>query len=94
MSSACLQQSIFIFHSDRSMAGTRNGGGGLVDITTRAAEAHDKCMTQEDAPPSKAAMDRWLNEKLQMLYGPVLSEPIPEQLAQLIAAHRRNEEDC
>lgn len=45
-----------------------------------------------DAQPSEAAVDRWLNEKLQMLYGPVLSEPIPEQLAQLIAEHR-NQKD-
>lgn len=43
--------------------------------------------------PHQAVVDRWLNEKLKMLYGPVLSEPIPEQLAQLIADHRRDEGD-
>jgi anti-sigma factor NepR-like protein len=42
---------------------------------------------------SPADLDRWLNEKLRMLYGPVLSEPIPDDLARLIELHRRDNQD-
>ena len=38
------------------------------------------------------SFDRWLNEKLMMLYDPVLNEPIPEHLMHLIVAHRRGED--
>lgn len=38
---------------------------------------------------SRGTFDRWLNEKLRIIYGPVLQEPIPEHLAELIEAHRQ-----
>ena len=37
--------------------------------------------------------DRWLNAKLSELYGPVLREPIPDELVKLIEAHRGSSED-
>ena len=41
-------------------------------------------------PESAGPFDRWLNEKLVLLYNPVLDEPIPEDLLKLIESHRRS----
>ena len=43
----------------------------------------------DPAHNSGDAFDRWLSDKLGQLYGPVLKEPIPEYLLELIEAHRR-----
>jgi hypothetical protein len=89
MSSACIQPQIYILGLQK---GFRSVGGKKLQISAYAANSKDDWTSPTEAP-SKGAIDRWLNEKLQMLYGPVLSEPIPEQLAQLIAKHRRDQED-
>jgi Anti-sigma factor NepR len=61
------------------------GPAGLATVMRRVGPA--------EPGRSPAALDRWLNEKLRMLYGPVLSEPIPDDLAQLIELHRRDKQD-
>jgi hypothetical protein len=90
MSSACIHPQIYILGLQRNF---RGGSGKKVKNPAHAAGSKDDGTVPAEAP-SKGAIDRWINEKLQMLYGPVLSEPIPEQLAQLIAKHRRDQEDC
>jgi hypothetical protein len=76
-----------------SRADFRGVGGKKIKSSACAANSQNDWPAPAKAS-SQGAIDRWLNEKLQMLYGPVLSEPIPEQLVQLIAEHRRDEEDC
>jgi hypothetical protein len=94
MSSACIQPQIYIFGLEKSLrAELRSVSGKKVRCCACAANSHNGRTAPTKVGP-QAAIDRWLNEKLQMLYGPVLSEPIPEQLVQLITEHRRNEEDC
>jgi hypothetical protein len=94
MSSACIQPPIYIFGLERSSrADFRGVSGKNVKSSACAANSQDD-WTAPTKASSQVAIDRWLNEKLQMLYGPVLSEPIPEQLAQLIAKHRRDQENC
>ena len=90
MGSACCVQSITLFDgspmggskSDNSK--TRGPGGPAVATRNRAGATEHE--------PSPSALDRWLNERLRVLYGPVLSEPIPDDLAQLIELHRRNKQ--
>ena len=84
MTIACVHPPIYLFQLDRSMMGS----GSALRSETRGDDPANDWVSATDAQPSEAAVDRWLNEKLQMLYGPVLSEPIPEQLAQLIAEHQ------
>jgi hypothetical protein len=94
MSSACIQPPIHIFALEKSSrADFRVISGKKVTSSACAANSQNDWTAPAKAS-SQDAIDRWLNEKLQMLYGPVLSEPIPEQLAQLIAEHRRDQEDC
>jgi hypothetical protein len=42
------------------------------------------------APASSAdpAFDRWLEQGLQQIYGAVLTEPVPDELVQLIRDHK------
>lgn len=91
MASACLQPPIFIYRSNRSSLVSYSSGGNPMGSLSCACDSREGPAPMQE--PSTAAVDRWLNEKLQMLYGPVLSEPIPEQLAQMIADHRRAEGD-
>jgi hypothetical protein len=93
MSSACIQPPIYIFTLEKSSRADFRGVSGNKIKTSACAANSQKDWTAPKAS-SQGAIDRWLNEKLQMLYGPVLSEPIPEQLVQLIAEHRRDEEEC
>lgn len=93
MSSACIQPQIYIFGLEKSSRADFRGASGSKARTSACAANSQNDWTAPPKAASQAAIDRWLNEKLQMLYGPVLSEPIPEQLVQLIAEHRRNPED-
>ena len=75
------------------------GGSKSDNSKTRGAAGRASMMLRNrvgatEPEPSPAALDRWLNEKLRVLYGPVLSEPIPDDLAQLIELHRRDKQDC
>ena len=89
MTIACERPPIFVLQLDRSSMGS----GMAIRSATRGDDPDQDWELPTNAQPSQAAVNRWLNEKLQLLYGPVLSEPIPEQLAQLIADHR-NQKDC
>ena len=89
MTIACEHRPIFVLQLDRSLVGS----GMATHSATRRDDPDIDWASPTNAQPSQAAVNRWLNEKLQLLYGPVLSEPIPEQLAQLIADHR-NQKDC
>lgn len=89
MTIACERPPIFVLQLDRSLMGS----GMAIRNATRGDDFDKEWESPTNAKPSQAAVNRWLNEKLQLLYGPVLSEPIPEQLAQLIADHR-NQKDC
>lgn len=85
MTIACVHPPIYLFQPDSSLMGS----GSALRSQTRGDDPANDWVSAADPQPSEAAVDRWLNDKLQMLYGPVLSEPIPEQLAQLIAEHRK-----
>ncbi len=39
--------------------------------------------------PDSSPFDRWVDYKLREIYDPVLNEPIPAQLLDLIEQHRR-----
>jgi len=62
------------------MARHRNGAGESEGLGIRNGER----------PESSGPFDRWLNEKLVVLYNSVLDEPIPEDLLKLINSHRRS----
>jgi hypothetical protein len=95
MSIACLNPPGLFFRLDGSLMGGSKSANDKTGVTAcHAALAQHERAGATDPEPSPAALDRWLNEKLRMLYGPVLSEPFPEDLAQLIEAHRRRKGDC
>jgi hypothetical protein len=75
------------------MGGSKSGNNKTGGAAFHAAVTQNERMRARDLEPSAAALDHWLNEKLRMLYGPVLSEPIPDDLAQLIERHRRERGD-
>lgn len=58
----------------------RGPAGAAIATRKTGAKKHE---------PSAPALDHWINDRLRMLYGPVLSEPIPDDLAQVIERHRR-----
>jgi hypothetical protein len=97
MTSACLNPPGLFFRLDRAMGRPNNkerdnnktGREGV-----RAAVTERERGEATEPEPSAAALDRWLNEKLRVLYGPVLSEPIPDDLARLIELHRCGRGDC
>lgn len=74
-----------LWHGDGlPMARTKDGVGK----GSRPAAGDTRCVA--DCPEIPEAFDRWLNEKLVLLYNPVLDEPIPEDLLKLIETHRRS----
>jgi hypothetical protein len=56
------------------------GGGG--------AHRHEASSEIESASPD-TAFDRWLERGLKDLYQPVLDEPVPDDLVELIKKHRK-----
>jgi hypothetical protein len=91
MTNACLHQLDLYFRSDKDvMSGAKRGATRMVRAVLDSAQWED---AGPEADLSRSAFDRWLNEKLRIIYGPVLQEPIPEQLAELIEAHRRRQEE-
>ena len=60
---------------------TRGPAGSGIAMRNKAAAIEHE--------PSGQALDHWINERLRLLNGPVLSEPIPDDLAQLIERHQR-----
>jgi Anti-sigma factor NepR len=76
------------------MGGSKSGNNKTGGAAVRAAVTQRERGGATEPELSPAALDRWLNEKLRVLYGPVLSEPIPDDLAQLIELHRRDKGDC
>jgi hypothetical protein len=95
MTSACLNSPGLFFRLDRSpMGGSNSDNNKTSRAGVRAAVTERERGEATEPEPSVAALDRWLNEKLRVLYGPVLSEPIPDDLARLIEFHRRGKKDC
>ena len=76
------------------MGGSKSGNNNTGGAAFHAAVTQHERVGAREPEPSPAALDHWLNEKLRMLYGPVLSEPIPDDLARLIEEHRRHRGDC
>lgn len=48
---------------------------------------------QEQATSDASPFDRWVDYKLRQIYNPVLEEPIPSQLLDLIERHCRKAHD-
>jgi len=44
-------------------------------------------------PPTGAAFDRWLHEKLEALYGPVVDEAIPDELRKILETFQQGKKD-
>lgn len=67
--------------------------GGFVSSdhrTTRGGRPRTNSETTERFDATDG-FDEWLNRNLCHLYGPVLHEPIPEDLIDLIKTHREDE---
>jgi hypothetical protein len=94
MTSACLNPPALFFRLDRSAMGGSNSDNNKTGRAGVRAVTERERGEATEPEPSVAALDRWLNEKLRVLYGPVLSESIPDDLARLIELHRRGKKDC
>ena len=46
-----------------------------------------------EASLTDTAFERWLREKLEILYGPVADEPIPDDLRKIIASFMDDKKD-
>jgi hypothetical protein len=90
MNTASLFTSAFYLGVDRSlMSGQKKNDNSRTSVGLYAAAGSAGRNPLQSAPNSTAAFDQWLNDKLNVLYSPVLGEPIPEDLVELIKAHRQ-----
>ena len=86
MGSACCIHPVAFFDGS-PMRGSRSDNDKARGLAGSDVAMRSKAGAREHA--SGPALDRWINERLRLLYGPVLSESIPDDLAQLIERHRR-----
>jgi len=94
MSNACTFSSGLYIPLDRWLMGRQEKGNNKAHSGRADCGSEQDRLGALDGRPSTVSIDRWLNEKLTLLYGPVLSEPIPEDLVELIETHRRFKEGC
>ena len=87
MGSACCVRSVAFFDGS-PMRRSRSDMGKIRSPADSDIAMRSKAGAKEHEP-SGQVLDHWINERLRLLYGPVLSEPIPDDLAQLIEQHRR-----
>lgn len=100
MSGACIDQSGFYLPWWRM-----GGNDKRKNIPQRTSTSEVARPKLSDAPrgttPAHASernastdsFDLWLNKKLTVLYGPVVDEPIPEDLVELIRSQGRSNEE-
>lgn len=93
MTGACVYPLSFYFRVARSIMDDQKkdtkvpAHGWRVHVTEGGRSGRDRDEI------SLTPFDQWLNDKLIELYGPVLREPIPDDLIELLQAHRRSSKD-
>ncbi|MBK8175891.1 MAG: hypothetical protein IPK66_11680 [Rhodospirillales bacterium] len=93
MTSACLYVLRPVIRFDRTslMVGP-NGSDKKARRVDRRNRSQDARRAADGSAPVADAFNRWLNDKLNSLYDPVLREPIPEDLLELIESYRADDE--
>ena len=94
MSIAGVQPLSMFFRFDISLVGVKNDGKNKlppVDSGIRGSVGDFDAL--DAGPAERGAFDNWLNQKLALLYGPVLREPIPDELVELIETHQAQKKD-
>ena len=94
MNTVGVQPLSMFFRFDISLVGVKK------DDTPRSTfrEASRRGMMESDIETDAASapdegFDSWLNKKLSLLYGPVLREPIPDDLVRLIESQGSQKKD-
>ena len=95
MRGACSYPTGFLLILSRSMGGPNDSEKeNGADQSARCTGTNPRSPSQATERRVSRVPDHWLNEKLRALYGPVLGEPIPHDIIELIEAHRRDKGNC
>ena len=66
--------------------GKKSPGQHAKALGAKGRGAAQEATNSTETPMADAAFDAWLRKKLELLYGPVADEPLPEDLRNMIVS--------